>query len=245
MRIVVFSGTTEGRDFSRAAARVGHCRYRQRSNRPGGRGTGPGPRHYRTFRSPAARRHGGAFAGRSPLCGCHPPLRGGSHQKHPRRRQRSRGRVPPPAARRQHLARGQCGAGQCRPGRAVFSRNAGQCSAHHRCQRACGLCRAGCRPLVPAGAAHRGGHYGVRGRGHPAPQHHCHAGALYAGTEPCADAAVPHPLPCHQGRRQRGRLCPEKAQAAAQSEATLVVLRRPEECGETAEEILQRCRELL
>ena len=37
----------------------------------------------------------------------------------------------------------------------------------------------------------------------------------------------------------------EKAQAAAQSEATLVVLRRPEECGETAEEILQRCRELL
>ena len=37
----------------------------------------------------------------------------------------------------------------------------------------------------------------------------------------------------------------EKAQAAAQSGATLVVLRRPEECGETAEEILQRCRELL
>ena len=37
----------------------------------------------------------------------------------------------------------------------------------------------------------------------------------------------------------------EKAQAAAQSEATLVVLRRPEECGETAEEILQRGRELL
>ena len=37
----------------------------------------------------------------------------------------------------------------------------------------------------------------------------------------------------------------EKAQAAAQSEATLVVLRRPEECGETAEEILQRCGELL
>lgn len=119
-----------------------HCRYRQRGNRPGGRGTGPGPRHYRTFRPPAARRHGGAFAGRSPLCGCHPPLRGGSHQKHPRRRQRSRGRVPPPAARRQHLARGQCGAGQCRPGRAVFSRNAGQCSAHHRRQGACGLCRA-------------------------------------------------------------------------------------------------------
>ena len=37
----------------------------------------------------------------------------------------------------------------------------------------------------------------------------------------------------------------EKAQAAAQSGAALVVLRRPEECGETAEEILQRCRELL
>ena len=37
----------------------------------------------------------------------------------------------------------------------------------------------------------------------------------------------------------------EKAQAAAQSGAVLVVLRRPEECGETAEEILQRCRELL
>ena len=37
----------------------------------------------------------------------------------------------------------------------------------------------------------------------------------------------------------------EKAQAAAQSGAVLIVLRRPEECGETAEEILQRCRELL
>lgn len=37
----------------------------------------------------------------------------------------------------------------------------------------------------------------------------------------------------------------EKAQAAAQSGAVLVVLRRPEECGEAAEEILQRCRELL
>ena len=37
----------------------------------------------------------------------------------------------------------------------------------------------------------------------------------------------------------------EKAQAAAQSGAALVVLRRPEECGEPAEEILQRCRELL
>ena len=37
----------------------------------------------------------------------------------------------------------------------------------------------------------------------------------------------------------------EKAQAAAQSGAALVVLRRPEECGETAEEILQRCGELL
>ena len=37
----------------------------------------------------------------------------------------------------------------------------------------------------------------------------------------------------------------EKAQAAAQSGAALVVLRRPDECGETAEEILQRCRELL
>ena len=35
------------------------------------------------------------------------------------------------------------------------------------------------------------------------------------------------------------------ARAAAQSGAALVVLRRPEECGETAEEILQRCRELL
>ena len=37
----------------------------------------------------------------------------------------------------------------------------------------------------------------------------------------------------------------EKAQAAAQSGAVLVVLRRPEDCGETAEEILHRCRELL
>ena len=82
------------------------------------------------------------------------------------------------------------------------------------------------------------------GRGHPAPQYHCHAGALYAGTEPCTDAAVPHPLPCHQGRRQRGRLC-RKSPGCRPKRAALVVLRRPEECGETAEEILQRCRELL
>lgn len=37
----------------------------------------------------------------------------------------------------------------------------------------------------------------------------------------------------------------EKAQAAAQSGAVLVVLRRPDEHGETAADILQRCRELL
>lgn len=37
----------------------------------------------------------------------------------------------------------------------------------------------------------------------------------------------------------------EKAQAAAQCGVQLIVLRRPEEQGETAETILQRCRELL
>ena len=37
----------------------------------------------------------------------------------------------------------------------------------------------------------------------------------------------------------------EKAQAAAQCSVQLIVLRRPEEQGETAETILQRCRELL
>ena len=37
----------------------------------------------------------------------------------------------------------------------------------------------------------------------------------------------------------------EKAEAAAQCGAQLIVLRRPDEQGETAETILQRCRELL
>ena len=37
----------------------------------------------------------------------------------------------------------------------------------------------------------------------------------------------------------------EKAAAAAQCGVQLVVLRRPKEQGETAEMILQRCRELL
>lgn len=37
----------------------------------------------------------------------------------------------------------------------------------------------------------------------------------------------------------------EKAQAAAQCGVQMIVLRRPEEQGETAESILQRCRELL
>lgn len=37
----------------------------------------------------------------------------------------------------------------------------------------------------------------------------------------------------------------EKAEAAAQCSAQLIVLRRPDEQGETAETILQRCRELL
>ena len=39
--------------------------------------------------------------------------------------------------------------------------------------------------------------------------------------------------------------CAEKAQAASQCGVQLIVLRRPEEQGETAETILQRCRELL
>ena len=37
----------------------------------------------------------------------------------------------------------------------------------------------------------------------------------------------------------------EKAQAAAQSEATLVVLRRPEECGEAYAAVLNECREMM
>lgn len=95
--------------------------------------------------------------------GCHPPLRGGSHQKHPAP-PAWRGRVPP-AACRQHLARGQC-AGQRRPGRAVFSRNAGQCSALRRRRQeltACGLDAARLYPRVLPTVA---GITACEGRGH-------------------------------------------------------------------------------
>ncbi len=84
MRIVVFSGTTEGRDFSRAAAALGIAVTVSVATDLGAeeQGQAPGITVHSGRLLPGAM--AAAFAGRSPLCGCHPPLRGGSHQKHPR-----------------------------------------------------------------------------------------------------------------------------------------------------------------
>ncbi len=110
---------------------------------------------------------------------------------------------------------------------------------------AASLCSAGAGAAVPPGAADCGRHHGLRGSGHPAPQHSCDAGALYRRIEYSAVSSVPDRFSCHQGRRRSGRLLPKKARAAEQCGVQLIVLRRPVEQGECAEAILQRCRELL
>lgn len=76
MRIVVFSGTTEGRDFSRAAAALGIAVTVSVATDLGAeeQGQAPGITVHSGRLLPG--RHGGAFAG-APLCGA-THLRGGS-----------------------------------------------------------------------------------------------------------------------------------------------------------------------
>ena len=243
MRIVVFSGTTEGRDFSRVRCRVGHCRYRQRSNDWGRAEQG---------QAPGITVHSGRL-----LPGAMAELLQGAalcvDATHP---------YAVEATKNIRAAANAAGVEYHRLLRAASTLPAGSVVLGSAAQAAQYLAATQGNVLLTTGAKELAAFAGLdAARLYPrvlptvAGITACEARAfrtatslpcraLYAGTEPCADAAVPHPLPCHQGRRQRGRLCRESP-GCAQSGAALVVLRRPEECGETAEEILQRCRELL
>ena len=201
MRIVVFSGTTEGRDFSRAAAALGIAVTVSVATDLGAEEQG---------QAPGITVHSGRL-----LPGAMAELLQGAalcvDATHPYAVEATKNiRAAANAAGVEYhrLLR----AASTLPAGSVVLGSAAQAAQYLAATQGNILLTTGAKELAAfAGldAAHRGGHYGVRGRGHPAPQHHCHAGALYAGTEPCTDAAVPHPLPCHQGRRQRGRLCRE------------------------------------
>ena len=71
--------------------------------------------------------------------------------------------------------------------------------------------------------------------------------AVLQGAALCVDAT--HPYATEATRNIRAAAAAggfaEKAEAAAQCGVQLVVLRRPEEQGESTETILQRCKELL
>lgn len=84
----------------------------------------------------------------------------------------------------------------------------------------------------------------LRGRAHPPQEYPCFTGAVLLRAEPGPAGAILHSLSRDQGRRAAGGFA-EKAQAAADTGVQLIVIRRPAETGETADQILTRCREVL
>ena len=224
MRIVVFSGTTEGRDFSRAAAALGIA-----------------------VTVSVATDLGAEEQGQAPGITVHS------------------GRLLPGA-----MAELLQGAALCvdatHPYAVEATKNIRAAAnaagvEYHRLLRAASTLPAG---SVVLGSAAQAAQYLAATQGNVL----LTTGATVAGITACEGAGIPHrniiamqgpfTLELNLALMQQFHIrylvtkdggsaggFAEKAQAAAQSGAVLVVLRRPEECGETAEEILQRCRELL
>lgn len=97
---------------------------------------------------------------------------------------------------------------------------------------------------VPAGAAHARGACGLRGGGRAPRQYHCAAGAFYAELNEALmrrfDIGY---LVTKDGGAPGG--FGEKAQAARNVGARLVVIRRPADSGEDYAAVLNECREMM
>lgn len=122
--------------------------------------------------------------------------------------------------------------------------NAGQCPAGNRGQGAACLCAAGPGTAVPPCAAHAGRHCRCEAAHIP----HKNILALqgpfsYALNRALLEQFSIRFLVTKDGGAAGGFA--EKAQAAADTGVQLIVIRRPAETGETADQILTRCREVL
>ena len=142
-------------------------------------------------------------------------------------------------------ARGQCGAGRCRPGRRVSGRQTGARPAGDGCQGAARLRSARPGATLPARSADAGRYRSMRGSGRSAPQYPCDAGAFYERIKCGAAAPVPYRLYGHEGRRRGGRLC-RKGRGRRPVRRAAHCAAPPGRRGrDPPTQFLQRCRELL
>ena len=158
------------------------------------------------------------------------------------------GAVPAASARRlRRRGRGHCL--RCGGGGGIPLPYRGENFAGHRLKGPGCIPGPGSRAALSARAACTGLPGRLRGGRDPAPEHHRHAGALFPRTERGADPAVRHRLGGDEGRGHGGRLSREGSRgtraAARETGAGLIVLRRPEEDGESFEEIAAACEELM
>ncbi len=236
MRVVVFSGTTEGRVFSGRWPHWGPRYWSAWPPRWGPRNRAV--RHHRPLRAADPGGDDRPAAGADLCVDATHPYAVEATRGHRGACAKSRDGVPPPAPARKR-ERVCVWRAQRRP--SWLWRQGGERPAGHRGQGAFGLCRPGAGRLFPASCP-RGEHCRLRGGGHPPRNIIAMQGPFTYAPESGADGAVHIRF-----------LVTKDGGAAGGFEEAAAALRRgaagghppPPEQGETAEEILKRCKEMI
>ena len=207
MRIVVFSGTTEGRDFSRAAAALGIAVTVSVATDLGAEEQG---------QAPGITVHSGRL-----LPGAMAELLQGAalcvDATHPYAVEATKNiRAAANAAGVEYhrllraastLPAGSVVLADAARAAAYLARQTGARPAGDGCQGAARLRSARPGAALPARSADAGRYRSMRGSGRSAPQYPCDAGTFYERIKCGAAAPVPYRLYGHEGRRRGGRLC--------------------------------------